>query len=72
MSNEDADWMNHVNKDYEPVPRPIISPGSTVQPPNISDRRTAHAAEYSAYQLGQINKKLDQLIEAIEKLASRP
>jgi hypothetical protein len=72
MSNNNAEWMNRVNKDYEPVPRPIGSPGGAIPPPHISERRAAHAAEYSAYQLGQINKKLDRLIEAIEKLASRP
>jgi hypothetical protein len=64
--------MNSVNKDYEPFSRPIGSRGGITAPPNISDRRTARATEYSAYQLGQISKKLDRLIEAIEKLASRP
>lgn len=72
MSNEDAEWMNSVNKDYEPLPRPSRPQSSAVPPTHISDRRAAHAAEYSAYQLGQISKKLDRLIEAIEKLASRP
>ena len=71
MSNNDAEWMNRVNRDYEPISRPIGSPGTAI-PPNISDRRAAHAAEYSAYQLGQISKKLDRLIAAIEKLASKP
>jgi hypothetical protein len=72
MSNDDVEWMNSVNKDYEPVSRPIDSRGGIMPPQHISDRRAAHAAEYSAYQLGQISKKLDRLIEAIEKLASRP
>jgi hypothetical protein len=70
MSNDNAEWMSRVNKDYEPVPRPTGS--GLIPPANISDRRAAHAAEYSAYQLGQISKKLDRLIEAIEKLASKP
>jgi hypothetical protein len=36
-----------------------------------ADMRTAHASEYAAYQLGQISRKLDRLIEAIEKLAAK-
>jgi hypothetical protein len=70
ISNDDTKWMNSLNKDFEPVPQPAVT-HSSIPPANISDRRAAHAAEYSAYQLGQISKKLDLLIEAIEKLASK-
>ena len=37
------------------------------------DMRLALAAEYAAYQLGQINRKLGRLIEAAEQInGSRP
>jgi hypothetical protein len=37
------------------------------------DMRLALAAEYAAYQLGQINRKLERLIEAAEQIGgSRP
>ncbi len=32
--------------------------------------RTTHALEYMAYHLGQIDKKLDLLIELLEKLSA--
>jgi hypothetical protein len=34
------------------------------------DRRTANAAEYIAYHLGQIDKKLDRLIVLLEDAAN--
>jgi hypothetical protein len=33
------------------------------------DVRFSLAAEYAAYQLGQINRKLDRLVEAAERIA---
>jgi hypothetical protein len=33
------------------------------------DIRLSLAAEYAAYQLGQINRKLDRLVEAAERIA---
>ena len=33
------------------------------------DIRLSRAAEYAAYQLGQINRKLDRLVEAAERIA---
>jgi hypothetical protein len=33
------------------------------------DIRLSRAAKYTAYQLGQINRKLDRLIEAAEQIA---
>jgi hypothetical protein len=41
---------------------PGYSPTHMPQP----DVRLATAAEYAAYQLGQINRKLDKLIAALE------
>ena len=35
------------------------------------DRRMANAAEYMAYHLGQIDKKLDRLIALLETSAQR-
>jgi hypothetical protein len=42
-----------------------FDPGHSSMPFEI---RLALAAEYVAYQLGQINRKLDQLIEAAEQI----
>ena len=36
------------------------------------EQRTADASEYTAYHLGQLNKKIDRLIELIEALSSKP
>jgi len=33
------------------------------------DIRLSRAAEYAAHQLGQINRKLDRLVEAAERIA---
>jgi hypothetical protein len=70
MSNTETKWTDSVNKDYEPISQPEALPG-LIPPPKTSDQRTAHAAEYSAYQLGQISKKLDSLIAAVEKLSAK-
>jgi hypothetical protein len=43
--------------DYQPLESGLM--------PVTAEMRLAHAAEYAAYQLGQINKKLDELIERI-------
>jgi hypothetical protein len=42
-----------------------------VVPSDRSWRQGTRAAEYSAAQLDEINRKLDQLIEAIDRLAER-
>ncbi|HLN37631.1 MAG TPA: hypothetical protein VK337_07600 [Xanthobacteraceae bacterium] len=47
--------------DFEPQHLPDKAP-----PP---DARLAAAGEYAAFQLGQINHKLDRLIAAVERLA---
>jgi hypothetical protein len=47
-----------------------FDPGHSSMP---FDMRLALAAEYAAYQLGQINRKLERLIEAAEQIGrSRP
>jgi len=48
--------------EFEPVAHPVD------QPPAAAER-LAEAAEYAAFQLGQINRKLDRLIGAVERLA---
>ena len=42
-----------------------------VVPPDRFWRQGTRAAEYSAAQLDEINRKLDQLIEASDRLAER-
>ena len=37
-----------------------------------ADARVAYAAEFAAFQLGQIDKKLGRLIELMEKQQCRP
>jgi hypothetical protein len=70
MSNTETKWTDSVNRDYEPISQPDARLGP-IPPTNIADRRTAHAAEYSAYHLGQIGKKLDRLIAAVEALSAK-
>lgn len=52
---------------YEADFQPQHAPDRTPPP----DARLAAAAEYAAYQLGQINRKLDRLIAATETLAKK-
>ncbi len=55
--------------DRSPLEQP--SGQGAAPPPNISDRRAAHAAEFSAEQLGQINNEIDRIIEAIKELVDK-
>ena len=54
-------WTNWAQKAYEPLPR-AAEPAEDAHDPRI-----AHASEYAAYQLGEINRKLDVLIELLTK-----
>jgi len=56
----------YMDQDFDPGYYPSSMP---------LDIRLSRAAEYAAYQLGQINRKLDRLVEAAERIAgslSRP
>jgi hypothetical protein len=44
-----------------------FDPGHTPERTPPADARLAAAAEYAAFQLGQINRKLDRLIAAVER-----
>ena len=48
--------------DYDPGYRPGVMPAA--------DIRLANAADYAAYQLGQINRNLAKLVEILEKRGS--
>ncbi len=48
-----------------------FNPGYLPESMPAADIRMVHAAEYSAYQLGQINRNLARLIEILEKGGSR-
>jgi hypothetical protein len=50
----------YMNRDFEP--------GHSSMP---FDMRLVLAVEHAAYQLGQINRKLDQLIDAGQRIARR-
>ena len=50
---------------YEADFDPGLTPEQMISP----EARLAAAAEYAAFQLGQINRKLDRLIVAAERLA---
>ena len=64
-----ASWQKTISEEFIPF-EPPESMGFIV-PPDTSSRQGVRAAEYSAAQLGQINRKLDKLIEAIDRLAER-
>ena len=64
-SSEERDRLR-ANMDAEFLPQP--SPDTLSQ----VDRRMANAAEYIAYHLGQIDKKLDRLIVLLEGSAGKP
>jgi hypothetical protein len=53
------------------IPFELPQSDGFIVPPDTSSRQAVRAAEYSAAQLGQINRKLDKLIEAIDRLAGK-
>jgi hypothetical protein len=64
-----AGWQKTISQEF--IPFEPTDPIGFFVPPDTSSRQGARAAEYSAAQLGQINRKLDKLIEAIDRLAER-
>ena len=62
----DRDVSDRLRADMEADFLPDPSPDTLSQ----IDRRMANAAEYVAYHLGQIDKKLDRLITLLENAAS--
>jgi hypothetical protein len=56
------DRRHHYETDFDPG----LQGSEEVPAPNA---RLANAGEYAAFQLGQINRKLDQLIAAVQRLA---
>jgi hypothetical protein len=65
-----ASWKQMIASEFEPLDQ-TPSPDGFTQAQNIADRRTARASEYAAAQLGELNRKMDRLIEAFEKLAAK-
>jgi len=69
MANEERDRVNAerrkltMESDWDPGYTPERSPPV--------DRQVANSLDYAAYQLGQINRKLDKLIEAIQGFAAK-
>ena len=62
LTREDTDrWVEWAQRAYQPLPRN----SGVVHPAH--DPRTAHAGEYAAYQLGEINRKLDMLIALLSQ-----
>jgi hypothetical protein len=62
LTKEDTDrWVEWAQRAYRPLPR------NTDETHPIHDPRTAHASEYAAYQLGEINRKLDILIALLSQ-----
>jgi hypothetical protein len=60
-----------ISQEFEPHEPFSQGKDSFVPPRDNSDRRTAKASEYTAGQLFEMNKKLDRLIEAIDRLAAK-
>lgn len=56
-------WQARMENDFAPDHTPEQTPEPSL--------RLAIAAEYAAFQLGQINRKLDKLIEAFESAAQK-
>jgi hypothetical protein len=56
-------WRARMENDFAPHHTPEQAPEPTV--------RLAIAAEYAAFQLGQINRKLDTMIEALNTSAAK-
>jgi hypothetical protein len=66
LTRKDVDaWNNWARKAYEPLAR---APETDT---DAHDPRIAHASEYAAYQLGEINRKLDILIELLARREAR-
>lgn len=64
-SNKDKEALatrrkTYMEQDFDPGYYPSSMP---------LDVRLSRAAEYAAYQLGQINRKLERLVEAAERIA---
>jgi hypothetical protein len=62
-------WEKTISKAVV-LSEPLQSVGFVV-PPDRSWRQGTRAAEYSAAQLDEINRKLERLIEAIDRLAEK-
>jgi hypothetical protein len=61
-------WLKIVSEEFVPM---TDQPSQSIFPPSDSSpRQLARAAEYSAAQLGQINRKLDRLIAIAERFAA--
>jgi hypothetical protein len=56
-------WHARMENDFAPDHTPEQTPEPSL--------RLAIAAEYAAFQLGQINRKLDKFIEAFESAAKK-
>lgn len=61
VEKNSAKWLTHADQDF--VPR--TAAGGMASP----EERVAEAVEYLATQMGQINRKLDRLIAAVEEAA---
>ena len=62
LTRKDVDaWSKWAQKAYEPL---AMAPEADT---DAHDPRIAHASEYAAYQLGEINRKLDVLIEMLAR-----
>ncbi len=67
MADDQAkkNWLEAANGEY--LPADIFSGRQGID----RETRMAHAAEYSAYQLGQIHQKLADIAIALETIAKR-
>ena len=66
LTRKDLDaWTQFAKKAYEPL-APAPQPNPEEHHPRI-----AHASEYAAFQLGEITRKLDILIELLARREQR-
>jgi hypothetical protein len=67
MADEYEEALERTRLRMESEFLPILAPDTPIE----NEARIAVASEYTAYQMGQINRKLDRLIAAIESLTAK-
>jgi hypothetical protein len=58
---------NTIRDRYQTLFAKVFTPNIRYEQMPAADERTAYAAEYAAYRLGQIDEKLGRLIEIMER-----
>jgi hypothetical protein len=62
---------NTIRDRYQTLFAQAFTPNIRYEQMPAADERTAYAAEYAAYRLGQIDEKLGRLIEIMERATAQ-